>query len=371
VIEPEPLQQIDRTYVLWRGHKLSYFSGCDYFRLSSHPKVLRALVEGLERFGLTVAASRLTTGNHVLYRQLEQRLASFCGVESALLAPTGYVANLAIAQALCGQYSHVLIDEAAHVSLRDASQAMQCPVLKFKHRSVSDVASCVGRCGPGSRLILFTDGLFSRDGSVAPLNEYLRILPRDASILVDDAHGIGVLGKNGRGAAERTGAKGRIIQTITLSKAIGVYGGAIVGSKTLRRKILRRSRLVIGSTPLPLPLVHASLRALSILKSGKALRSRLAHNAHHVRSALEKAGVSIASMPGPIICLVPNNKVAMAQMKRALYNAGIYPPFIHYPGGPQSGYFRFVISSEHSVEQLENLAKTLAGVSTLFFPFRS
>ena len=357
--EPDPLQQIERTFVLWRGQKLSYFSGCDYFRLSSHPKVLHALGEGLKRFGLSVAASRLTTGNHFLYRQLERRLARFFQVESALLTPTGYEANLVVAQALARRYSHVLIDEQAHPSLRDASIFFECPVLRFQHRSATDLLKTVRRCGPESKLILLTDGLFSRDGSVAPLKHYLAILPEDAAILVDDAHGAGVLGSNGRGSVEYTGAKERLIQTITLSKALGVYGGAVLGRASLRRKIVKRSRLFVGSTPLPLPLVCGTLQALSILATDRMSRSRLAANTHMVRRALRKAGIFVPETPGPILSLVATRNSAVAKIKRALLKSGIYPPFINYPGGPESGYFRFAISSEHTRDQLEKLAEVL------------
>src|SRR5437763_16734407 len=109
--EPEPLQQIARTYVRWRGRKLSYFAGCDYFRLASHPKVLAGLEAGMKKYGVNVAASRLTTGNHVLYRELEQGLAEFFEAPSALLVSSGYLSNLAVAQALAGSFSHALIDE--------------------------------------------------------------------------------------------------------------------------------------------------------------------------------------------------------------------------------------------------------------------
>jgi 8-amino-7-oxononanoate synthase len=369
VIEPEPLQQIDRTYVRWRQRKLSYFSGCDYFRLSSHPKVTRALVDGLKLYGLSVAASRLTTGNHALYQQLEGRLARFFKAEAALLVPTGYVANLAVAQALAGNFSHVLIDEFSHPSLWDASKMLECPVLKFGHRSAGDVATALRRCGPGSKPILLTDGMFSRDGSVAPLEEYLKILPKDAAVLVDDAHGAGVLGEHGGGTVEHAEVnRRRVILTTTLSKALGTYGGAILSSESLRKRILKRSQLFVGSTPLPLPVANAALQALSILETSKSLRARLKGNTDHVKCAVRKAGVSLPEAPGPIIALQPIDHSAEAKIKRALLRAGIYPPFIIYPGGSPSGYFRFVISSEHSREQLEGLVGALIRRVRLFVP---
>jgi 8-amino-7-oxononanoate synthase len=369
VIEPETLQQVDRTYVRAGGRKLSYFSGCDYFRLSSHPQVTRALLVGLRKFGLSVAASRLTTGNHPLYGKLEKRLARFFGVDSALLVSSGYVGNLAVAQGLAGQFSHVIIDQAAHPSLKDAAELFGCSVLEFPHRSLRDLADAVKRCGPGAGLLLLTDGMFSRDGAVAPLKQYLQVLPADAQVLVDDAHGAGVLGKEGHGTVELSGVNPRrIIQTITLSKAFGTYGGAVLGSSNLRAKILARSRVVIGSTPLPLPIANAALEALRILETGAGLRSALSRNVSRVRNALQEVGMGLPEHPGPIIAVRPTEPAASRKINRALRQAGIYPPFIVYPGGPPDGYFRFVISSEHSERQLQNLINVLTTIPELLLP---
>src|SRR5260370_23036030 len=220
--EAEPLQQIDRTYVRFRGRKLRYFSGCDYFRLASHPDVVAALQEGVKKYGLNVAASRLTTGNHVLYQQLEEKLATFFGAESALLVSGGYVTNLIVGQALAGNFSHAIVDEKAHPSLWDAARMLDCTVVKLQHRNPKEVEQVVRRCGPGARLMLLTDGMFAHDGSVAPLAKYLKILAKDAVILVDDAHGAGVVGKTGKGSVEYEGVgRKRIIQTMTRRKSFG------------------------------------------------------------------------------------------------------------------------------------------------------
>jgi len=358
--EPEPLQQIARTCVRFRGRKLDYFSGCDYFRLASHPAVLKALHIGAERFGLNVAASRLTTGNHELYGQLEKALTGFFAAENAVLVSNGYLANLVVAQALAGNFSHALLDARCHPSLKDAALFLDCPIIQFNHRDASDLASTAARCGPGSKLILLTDGMFAHDGSVAPLADYLNALPRDAVVLVDDAHGAGVLGRTGRGSLEQQGvSRSRIIQTITLSKAFGTYGGAILGTVALRRRILSRSNLFVGNTPLPLPLANAALRAVQILKTAKSLRHRLARNSQYVKTALGDP------TPGPIISLLPANARATNMLARTLLRAAIYPPFIKYPGGPASGYFRFVISSEHTRSQLDRLLRVLGAAGQL------
>jgi 7-keto-8-aminopelargonate synthetase-like enzyme len=358
--EPEPLQQIDRTWVRFRQRKLSYFAGCDYFRLASHPRVIAALHAGVTKFGLNVAASRLTTGNHILYRQLEIALAGFFAVESATLVSSGYLSNLVAAQALAGNFSHALMDEAAHASLSDAARLLDCPVLQFKSRDADALASSVHRCGPGSKLLVLTDGMFSRDGSAAPLAQYLKVLPKDALILVDDAHGAGVLGRTGKGAIEHAGVSRRqIIQTVTLSKSFGAYGGAILGTARLRQRILDRSHMFVGGTPLPLPLANAALEGVKILRSDSKLRRNLLENAAYVKAALREAGLPLAETPGPIVPVMPRRPGESARLQRALLAAGVHPPFIKYPGGPPNGYFRFVISSEHTRSQLDTLLEVL------------
>jgi len=358
----EPLQQIDRTFVLHRGRKLSYFAGCDYFRLSSHPEVLRALREGLEHFGLNVSASRKTTGNHALYGQLEQKLAEFFDVEAAVLVSNGYMTNLAVAQALAGEFAHALIDERSHGSLLDAVRLLDCPVLSFKHRDPASAASAARQAGRKTKLVLLTDGLFSHSGEVAPLDQYLRLLPASATLLVDDAHGAGTLGKTGRGTTEFLGIPDRrVVRTITLSKAFGIYGGAVLGSHAVRKKIVARSRLFVGNTPLPLPLAAAALASLEVVRRDPRLRRRLVFNTSYVKVALREAGLPVNNGPGPIIPFIPRNDHEAARLKKKLLAAGIHPPFINYLGGPTDGYFRFAISSEHTPEQLDALVRVLAG----------
>ncbi len=361
MIEPEPLQQVRRTYVRLGGRTLSYFSGCDYFRMASHPEVLGALVDGARRYGLNVAASRLTTGNHRLYRDLERRLAQFFAAESVLLAPTGYTADLIAAQAMAGQFSHALMDEASHPALVDAARFLDCRVLRFKHRDPKELQRLARRCGAGAKLALLTDGMFSQDGAAAPLAEYVAVLPRDAVILVDDAHGGGVLGGHGRGTLEHAGLarQGRMIQTITLSKAFGTFGGAIVSGAAFRRRVLERSALFMGSTPLPLPLANAALAGVRILAAQDGLRGRLAANQTYLRDGLRRAGWELPETPGPIVTLAPEGRGQIARLKRALLEARVYPPLIQYPGGPARSYFRFAVSSEHSRAQLDAVIAAL------------
>jgi 7-keto-8-aminopelargonate synthetase-like enzyme len=207
--------------------------------------------------------------------------------------------------------------------------------------------------------------MFSRDGSVAPLRAYLKLLPRDGLIIVDDAHGAGTLGAHGGGAVEIAGVnRQRIVQCVTLSKAFGCYGGAVLGSRKLRAQILARGSMFIGSTPLPLPLAHAASVAVQILRQDRTLRPRLQRNADFVKQALRRAGLNLADTPGPIVPFAQPTPARNRRLRRALLAAGIYPSFINYPGAPAGGYFRFVISSEHSQTKLNQLVSVLKNFVT-------
>ena len=191
--EPESLQQAGRTCVLYKGRKFSFFAGCDYFRLSSHPEIIRAVTAGLKKYGLNVAASRVTTGNHALYGELERALARFFGAPAALLVSNGYASNAVVAQTLRNDFSHVVIDAKAHVSLRDASRLFSCPVLEFKTRDPAGLRRVLSKAGRNIKPILLTDAVFTGESEIAPVREYLKIIGPRGMILLDDAHGTGVI----------------------------------------------------------------------------------------------------------------------------------------------------------------------------------
>ena len=356
----EALDVLDATHVRWRGRSLVYFGGCDYLRLAQHPALHRAARAALAREGLDVSASRKTTGNRALYEQLEHAIARFFAVEAAVLTSTGYTASLVAVQALAGEITHVLLDARAHSCLRDAAAVSGLSQQNFAHRSADDLARRLRACGRGARPLVMTDGLFGNDGSVAPLPGYLRLLPRRGVLLVDDAHAAGVLGAQGRGTPEWFGLRdSRLVQTITLSKAFGAYGGALLGSKELCRAAVEKSHAFAGGTPVPPPLAGAALRSLELLRASAARRHRLAANTRFIKGRLADTGLPSAQTPGPLVELVPNDSAAAARLKKRLLAAQIFPSLIRYPGGPAGGYFRFAISSEHRRTELTALADVL------------
>jgi 7-keto-8-aminopelargonate synthetase-like enzyme len=347
---------------------LVYFAGCDYFRLASHPRVLAALQEGVRRFGFNVSASRLTTGNHALYGRLEEDLANFFGVPAALLVSTGYLTNLVVAQGLEGCFARAYIDQKAHSSLKDATQFLGCRAVAFAHCDPKDLARVVR--GDKSRdVIVLTDGMFSHNGAIAPLRGYRPLLPTNSVLLVDDAHGTAVLGKTGRGTVQQEGInRERVIQTITLSKAFGTYGGAILASKDLRDRLVRRSALFAGSTPLPLPLARAAIEAVRIIGRGTRLRERLWSNVAYLKKGLRESGISVPERPSPIVAFGLRTPADAPQVQARLLAAGIHPPLIRYQAAPPEGYFRFAISSEHSREHLDRLSEVLIECRTRLVP---
>jgi 7-keto-8-aminopelargonate synthetase-like enzyme len=343
---PEPLQQVDRTWVIWRSQTLAYFGGCDYFRLATHPKLIAAAQEAIGKYGLDVAASRWTTGNHPLYNELEAALAKFFECESALLVSNGYLSNLAVIQGIRDRISHILIDERAHVSLADAAAAAHVEVIPFAHRNPIDLQRKLPKY---AKALLMSDGVFAHDGSIAPLREYAEVLKRDALLLIDDSHGAGVLGAQGRGTHEHIGLlRDRIIQTTTLSKAFGCFGGVILASKDVSDSIAAQSAVITGSTPFPLSHAAAAIAATGVL-SGSDFR-------HSLQTNLRRLGLS---SPVPIHAVFPENEKQQRQLICALLARGIFPTNIRYQNGPPEGYFRFAISSEHTRAQLEALADAL------------
>ncbi len=350
------LQQVGRTCVRYRGRQLIYFGGCDYFRMASHPQILRAARIALREFGLNVAASRHTTGNHWIYGKLENALSKFFAAPTAILTPNGYATNLAVAQSLRERFSHALIDQYAHPSLQDASVALGRPVHAFAHRNPDDLRRVLKASGKAARPLVLTDGMFSHTGATAPVDAYLSLLPENGFLLVDDSHAAGTLGAKGRGSVEGLGFD-RIIQSITLSKAFGVFGGAILSAREPGAAINSNARILAGSTPLPLPLAWAALASVDILRTNPEFQMRLAANIRYVIRELTAAGFTFKTA-GPILALAMDNPQQVRQFRRRLLQNGIYPPFIHYPGPFPNGFFRFALSSEHTRPQLDALIRS-------------
>lgn len=361
----------DRFYVVRGGRKLLRFAGCDYFHLSEHHDVRTAICTTMAEHGFTVAASRVTTGNHRLYSILESELAQFAGTEAAVLAPTGYVANLMVGQALAGVATHAFIDEFAHASLRDAAVFLGCSIECFAHRNAEDLRARLKRLPASARPVILTDGLFARNGVIAPVREELELLSTRGWLVVDDAHGFGVVGEKGRGSIIWAGANPRsprIIQTVSLSKAVGMFGGAILACARVASLIRQKSGVYAGSTPIPLPIAGGVRAALRVLQTDSSRRYRLARNTAMIKSRLRAVGMVLPETPAPIVSVeVKGDPNRTRQFKEHLVRRGIYPTVSRYPGSSAANRFRFVITSEHQKQHIELLVDALTSFAGLEF----
>ena len=357
----------DRTRVLYEGTSYLFFGGNDYHRLASHPDVLRAARETAEADGLSAAGSRITTGNHPLFAELERRVVAFLGAGEAALCPSGYLSNAVALEAVTGEFQRVFIDGGAHSSL--AAAAARCPreaVVSFRHADPEELVREVkGRLRPGERPLVLTDGVVPVSGELPPLGAYWEaVRGLGGALVVDDAHGIGVVGPSGKGSPEEAGLPAEsFIQTGTFSKALGAFGGLVAGPAGLAGKILEKSQTFVGATPLPPPLAAAALCAIGVLQGNPRLIAGLRARMLRVRERVRALGFQVPSSPAPILSITHHDAGKNLRLRSLLLERGIYPPFIHYPGSPPGGHFRFTISSAHADEDVQLLLDTIGSSS--------
>jgi 7-keto-8-aminopelargonate synthetase-like enzyme len=358
------LRFCDRTKVLYEGKAYLFFGGNDYHRLATHPDILRAVREVAESDGLSCAGSRITTGNHPLLVELERRAAAFLRAGETVLCPSGYLSNTVALETLGGEFQRVFLDGGAHASL--ATPAGRLPremVVAFRHADPEDLARQLQGClRPGEKPLVLTDGVEPGDGELPPLHAYWTAVREfGGAILVDDAHGIGVLGPNGQGSpAEATLPAEAFMQTGTFSKALGGFGGLVAGPTGLTAKVVEKSQAFVGATPIPPPLAAAGIRALEILQASPGLITGLRTRMLRIRERVRALGFRVPASPAPILSITHYDVGKNSRLRSLLLDRGIYPPFIHYPGSPPGGHFRFTISSAHAEEDIQHLLDTLS-----------
>lgn len=339
---------VDRDYVDSAGCRCLYLAGIDYHRLASHPDVLDAASRAVLQYGLNPTGSRTTTGNHCLYRQLEEKAALFFGTEHAVVGPSGYLSNAMLLQALASEFDVFLLDEKAHASLSDAAKIMDKSRVVFKHRDAQSLSESLQDCvKPGERPLVLTDGVFPALGTMPPLHDYVQaIAPYNGRILVDDAHAMAVVGPTGKGSWEAAGIpRDAVYQTGTLSKGFGAAGGIIPGEGELIHGICEKSAAFTGSTGLALPLAAGALCSMDIIQRHPAMITGLQARAQALKARFRSLGFSMPDTPVPIFSITHGDIQKNKRLYDILLDRGIYPPFIHYPGSPPGGHFRFIITS--------------------------
>jgi 8-amino-7-oxononanoate synthase len=351
------LAETDREDGLWisrHGRRLLSFSCNDYLNLSHHPAVKKAAIAALQRYGAGSGASRLVTGNHPLFAELEARLAKLKGTEAACVFGSGYLANTGIIPTLIGAQDLVVIDQLAHACLWAGSRLTRGKVFTFRHNDVGHAEELLAaHRGSHPRALIATDGVISMDGDLAPLHE-LAVLARryDAWLLSDDAHGIGVLG-NGRGSTFATGAKADVpLQMGTLSKAIGAYGGYLCASRPVIELMRNRARSFVYSTGLPPAIAAAAIAALDIIENEPETIARPMQNA---LAFTRRVGLPDAT--STIVPVIIGDEQAALAASRLLEDEGfaviaIRPPTV--PAG--TSRLRLTFSAAHPQAEIERLA---------------
>jgi glycine C-acetyltransferase/8-amino-7-oxononanoate synthase len=350
--------------VLFNGQEVDYFSGTGYLGLQSHPAVIRAAQQALERFGLTTATSRGSYGEHPLYAELEREARKFFAAERILYFASGYFGISILTQATSQQFDHIFIDAQAHYSLWDAAQATNMPITPFHHLRVDRLEQALRQeLQPRERPLVLSDGVFPVSGEIAPLSGYLeQVKPYGGRVYLDDAHAVGVLGEHGRGTAEYFGIADDCCRTSgTLAKALGGYGGIIWGEDHWVEHIDRNSRIYAGASPPPLVVTAASAAALTIAESDPGLRQRLWANVARARSGLRGLGWELEDTPVPILCLRAQGEQNLQRMQTQLLRQGIAVTYARdYPSTPPGGALRIAIFANHSFEQIDRLIEALS-----------
>lgn len=351
-----------RDKILYQDKEYLYLGGIDYHRMSTNPIIADTICQAVKEYGLSPTGSRTTTGNHVIYRELERKVADFFETESAAVFTTGYLSNLILLQAVLEDFDLFYIDEMAHSSLASALRISEAEVNSFKFLDAQHLSELIARdATASSRILVVTDGVFPARGDIAPLQEYVEIISKyEGKILVDDAHAMAVIGPSGKGSWEEEGVDRRFIyQTGTLSKGFGTLGGVIPGSSALIEDIQNKSGAYVGSTGLALPLAVAGIKSIEILMENPALIADLQRRALDMKRRFIQMGFDMPDTSVPIFSISYHDERRNLRLRDLLLDNGIYPPFINYPGAPAGGHFRFIITSQTGDDAIDLLINTI------------
>ncbi len=328
----------------------------NYLGLSTHPQVVAAAVEATQTFGTGASGSRLISGNNRLYTSLEMNLAKTKGTEMALVFSSGYAANTSIIPLLAGEDDLILSDALNHASIIDGCRLSHATKKVYQHCNAEHLKLLLSESTMFRRKLIVTDAVFSMDGDIAPLADLYDLAAQyDAMLLVDDAHGFGILGKDGSGTISHFGLEGKeIIQMGTLSKAAGVLGGYIAGSSPLIELLINRARGLIFTTGLPPATLAAANAALNIIRSSPELRHCLFLNAKHLKTGLTDLGYTLLPSKTQILPIVLGSPQRATNVAEALLTAGVFAPAIRPPAVPPgTSRLRATVMATHTEAEIQ------------------
>ncbi|HWG00086.1 MAG TPA: 8-amino-7-oxononanoate synthase [Steroidobacteraceae bacterium] len=359
---PEPGRH---TSVIVDGRRLVDFSSNDYLGLAAHPALAAAMAECAAHCGAGSGASHLISGHGREHAALEEELAAFIGRPRALLFSTGYMANLGVVTALADRGESVLLDRLSHASLIDAGLQSGARFRRYPHCDADAARRLLAESTPQTT-VLATDGLFSMDGDIAPLAALASAArARETWLIVDDAHGIGVLGANGRGAVELAGLGCDDVPVLvgTLGKAFGTFGAFVAGSEDLIELLIQRARSYIYTTALPQPVAAATRAALRIVREESWRRERALALTARFRAAARAAGVPLADSVTPIQPIPLGSAQIALAAQQALSEAGFWVVAIRSPTVPAGAErLRITLTAGHEESQIDALVEALGRI---------
>ena len=351
------------------GREVINLSSNNYLGLTTNKALKRAAIDAVRKYGAGAGAVRTIAGTMTLHMELEEQIAKFKGTEACVVFQSGFTANAGTVSAILGKEDLIISDELNHASIIDGCRLSRATIKVFKHK---DVADCERICKetenwPGHKLLI-TDGVFSMDGDIAPLAKLCDLAEKyNCIMMIDDAHSSGVLGKNGRGTVDHAGVHGRVhIQVGTLSKAIGVMGGYVCGSRDLIDFLYRRARPFLFSTSHPPASAAACAAAFTLLdsKEGERLIKKMWSNTKFFKRQLKKRGFKFGTSETPIVPIHVGEATKAFEFSKKLFDAGVYAPAVGFPTVAEGkARLRAIVTATHKRSDLERACEILAAVA--------
>ena len=354
------------AWLIVDGKRVLNFCSNNYLGLANHPHIVQSVREVVEKYGVGPAAVRSIAGTTDIHLELEKRLAQFKGVEAAITFQSGFCANLGTIPALVGKEDAIFSDELNHASIIDGSRLSGAKIIRYTHCDPADLDRQLSENrAQFPKALVITDGVFSMDGDVAPLDKIFEAAQKhEAILMVDDAHGEGVLGKGGRGIVDHFHLHGKVdVEIGTLSKAFGVMGGVSAGSPIIVEWLRQRGRPFLFSSAMTAPDVAACLAALDILEASTELVDRLWDNTRYFKAEMKRLGFDIGKSTTPITPVMLGEAPLAQQFSRELFDGGVFAMALGFPTVPRGkARIRVMISAAHAQNDLDQGLEAFAKV---------